>query len=137
MSQTPRNRDRRQLNVRVPQDRRGSVPERRKCPECGGALQRSVRRLAGGSVTSLECAQCGWSRSSRQTDADVLMLKLTWALPLEARGGGLSTTLPPELADALKARPGDELVISPQTLPLGSLPMQWSLKLQRKKDSKK
>jgi Zn ribbon nucleic-acid-binding protein len=138
MSQTPRERkDRRQLNVSVGQECRGSAPERRKCPECGAALSKAVRRLSGGSVTVMECGKCGWTRASRQTDADVLMLKMTWALRLEAKGGGLSASLPPELSEALQAKPGDELVISPLTSPLGSLPMKWALSLQRKKASKK
>jgi hypothetical protein len=128
-----RNRDRRQLNVPVPAERRGSAPERRKCPDCGALLKRSVRRLAGGSVTQLDCGQCGWTKSSRQTDADVLVLKMTWALELKPLGGQLSATLPPELGDALKAKPGDQLIISPLTSPLGSLPMKWALSLQRKK----
>ncbi len=137
MSEVTRSKDRRQLNVPVGAERRGSAPERRKCPECGGALAKATRRLSGGSVTVVECAKCGWTRASRQTDADVLMLKMTWALPLDAMAGGLVASLPPELADALKAKPGDELVISPLTSPLGSLPMKWALSLQRKKPSKK
>lgn len=128
-----RNHDRRQLNVPVPAERRGSAPERRKCPDCGALLKRSVRRLAGGSVTQLDCGQCGWTKSSRQTDADVLVLKMTWALELKQLGGQLSATLPPELGDALKAKPGDQIIISPLTSPLGSLPMKWALSLQRKK----
>jgi Zn ribbon nucleic-acid-binding protein len=136
MSPAERNKDRRELNVSVPQERRGKAEDRRKCPECGGKLDKALRRLAGGSVTVLECAKCGWTRASRQTDADVLMLKLTWSLLLESKGGGLSAVLPPELADALKAKPGDELVISPLTSPVGSLPMKWALSLQRKKAKK-
>lgn len=137
MSPVSRAKDRRQLNVNVGKERRGSAPERRKCPECGSKLDQAIRRLAGGSVTVLECAKCGWTRASRQTDADVLLLKMTWALPLDAKAGGLVATLPPELSDALKARPGDELVISPLTSPLGSLAMKWSLSLARKKTLKK
>jgi hypothetical protein len=132
-SPVSRNRDRRQLNVPVPAERRGSAPDRRKCPDCGALLKQSVRRLAGGSVTRLECPQCGWTKSSRQTDADVLVLKMTWGLELRQLGGQLTATLPPELADALKAKTGDQLIISPLTSPLGSLPMKWALSLQRKK----
>jgi hypothetical protein len=137
MDSVSRNKDRRQVNASVDTERRGSAPERRKCPECGGKLDRAVRRLTGGSVTVLECAKCGWTRASRQTDADVLVLKMTWAMPLEARAGGLSAVVPPELADALKAAAGDELVISPLTSPLGSLPMKWALSLQKKKPRKR
>lgn len=137
MSPAERSKDRRQLNVSVHKERRGSAKDRRKCPECGSPVDQAVRRLAGGSVTVLECAQCGWTRASRQTDADVLMLKLTWTLPLEAKGGGLVAQLPPELADALKAKAGDELVINPVTSPLGSLPMQWSLSLKRQKPKRR
>lgn len=137
MSPVSRNKDRRQLNVSVAKERRGDAPERRRCPECSSALTKAVRRLSGGSVTVLECAKCGWTRASRQTDADVLTLKMTWSLPLDTRGGGLAALLPPELSEALQAKPGDELVISPLTSPLGSLPMKWALTLQRKKASKK
>jgi hypothetical protein len=133
VSPVSRNRDRRQLNVPVPAERRGSAPERRKCPDCGALLKRSVRRLAGGSVTQLDCGECGWTKSSRQTDADVLVLKMTWALPLKQLGGQLGVVVPPELGDALKAKPGDQLIISPLTSPLGSLPMKWALSLQRAK----
>ena len=134
MPSAARNKDRRQLNVPVPKERRaGSGDDRRRCPECGGALTRSVKRLAGGSVTQAECKACGWSKASRQTDADVLMLKMTWALELKPSGGQLAAVLPPELSDALKAKPGDELIVSPLTSPLGSLPMKWALTLQRKK----
>jgi hypothetical protein len=133
VSPVSRNRDRRQLNVPVPADRRGSAPERRKCPDCGALLKRSVRRLAGGTVSQLDCPECGWTKSSRQTDADVLLLKMTWGLELKSLGGQLTATLPPELGDALKAKAGDQLIISPLTSPLGSLPMKWSLSLQRKK----
>jgi hypothetical protein len=136
MESVPRSKDRRQLNVRVDKERRGSGQERRKCPECGGGLSKSVRRLAGGSVTTLECGKCGWTHASRQTDVDVLMLKLTWALPLEAKGGTLQAVLPPELVDALQAVPGDELILSPLTAPLGSLPMKWALSLRKAKARK-
>ena len=136
MSPVSRNRDRRQLNVSVPAERRGTKPDRRKCPDCGALLKRSVRRLAGGSVTQLDCAECGWTKSSRQTDADVLVLKMTWGLELKPLGGQLGAILPPELAEALKAKAGDQLVISPLTSPLGSLPMKWSLSLQRKSSKK-
>lgn len=133
MAPVSRSKDRRQLNVAVDKERRGSAPERRQCPECGGKLDKATRRLSGGTVTVMECPKCGWTRASRQTDADVLMLKMTWALSLEAKGGTLMASLPPELVDALKAKPGDELVLSPLTTPIGSLPMQWSLKLAKKK----
>lgn len=128
-----RSKDRRQLNVAVSKDLRGSGADRRKCPECASVLDRSVKRLAGGSVTVLDCPQCGWSRSSRQTDADVLTLKLTWALELKSSGGQLAALLPPELASALKAKAGDSLVLTPLTSPVGSLPMKWALSLQRKR----
>lgn len=137
MSPVSRNKDRRSLNVPVGKERRGSAPERRKCPECNGALDKAIRRLSGGSVTVLECSKCGWTRASRQTDADVLTLKMTWALPLEARAGGLVAVLPPELSEALQAKAGDEWVLSPLTSPMGSLPMKWALSVQRKKGSKK
>lgn len=133
MSPVSRNKDRRSLNVPVGKERRGSAPERRRCPECNGALDKAVRRLSGGSVTVLECPKCGWTRASRQTDADVLTLKMTWALPLEARAGGLVAVLPPELSEALQAKAGDEWVLSPLTSPMGSLPMKWALSVKRKK----
>jgi rubredoxin len=134
MPSAARSKDRRQLNVPIDKERRkGDGPDRRHCPECGGALKRSVKKLAGGSVTQVECPACGWSKASRQTDANVLMLKMTWALELKPMGGQLAAVLPPELSDALKAKAGDELVISPLTSPLGSLPMKWALGLQRKK----
>lgn len=133
MAPVSRAKDRRQLNVPITKERRGTAPERRKCPECGSNLDKATRRLSGGTVTVMECPKCGWTRASRQTDADVLLLKMTWSLPLDARAGSLSASLPPELVDALKAKAGDELVISPLTSPVGSLPMQWSVKLQKKK----
>jgi hypothetical protein len=67
-----------------------------------------------------------------RTDADVLLAKLTWALPLEKKAGSLQTAFPPELADALKIKAGDELILSPLTLPVGSLPMRWAVTLKRK-----
>lgn len=135
MATAPRKKDRRSLNVSVPQDRRKGGRDRRRCPECNSELGTSVRRLAGGSVTMLECAKCGWTKASRQTDADVLVLKLTWALPLEAHSGQLAAVLPQELSAALNARSGDELVITPLTSPVGSLPMKWALSLKRHKKS--
>lgn len=136
MATAPRKKDRRSLNTSVPLERRKTGRDRRRCPECNGELTQSLRRLAGGSVTMLECAKCGWAKASRQTDADVLVLKLTWALPLEPHSGGLAAALPMELAAALNARSGDELVISPLTSPVGSLPMKWALSLKRQKKAK-
>lgn len=130
-----RKTDRRSLNVPVPQDRRKGGRDRRRCPECNSELSQAVRRLAGGSVTMLECAKCGWAKASRQTDADVLVLKLTWALPLESHDGQLAAVLPQELTAALGARRDDELVITPLVSPVGSLPMKWALTLKRQKKS--
>ena len=130
-SNLSRSRDRRQLNVSVPQDRRGKGAEKRRCPECNGALKGATRRVAGGSVLTLTCGSCSWSSSSRQTDADTLLLKLTWALSLDKKGGLLSTTLPPELSDALKLKGGDELILQPLVLPLGKEPMKWALTVAR------
>lgn len=133
MPAAARNKDRRQLNVAVPKERRtGAGADRRHCPECGGPLSGSVKRLAGGSVSQVECKACGWSKASRQTDADVLLLRMTWGLELKPVGGQLVAALPPELAAALKARPGDELVLSPLTSPVGSLPMKWAVTLHKK-----
>jgi hypothetical protein len=132
-SQPARGTDRRQINAATPKDRRGSGQERRRCPECHAALETSVKRVAGGSVTTLTCPSCGWSRSSRQTDADVLVAKMTWALSLEKKSGGLQLNFPAELAEALNAKAGDELVLSPLTLPLANLPMRWALTLKKRR----
>jgi hypothetical protein len=128
-----RKQDRRKLNVSVPNDRRGKGQERRKCPECSGALKSTRRSVAGGSVTSFSCESCGWSSSSRQTDADLLLAKMTWSLPLEKKASGWQLPFPPELVDALKLKSGDQLVLSPLTLPVGSLPMRWAITVQKKK----
>jgi hypothetical protein len=134
MSSVSRQKDRRQLNVPVAQEhRRQGGRERRRCPECGASLEQVVRKLVGGSVTASTCSKCGWTRSSRQTDADVLVLKLNWALTLEPHTGQLAAVLPAELATALKAKAGDEWILSPLTSPLGSLPMKWTLGIQKKK----
>jgi len=134
MSPVTRQKDRRQLNVQVSvEKRRPGGRERRRCPECGGPLEQAVRKLAGATVTASTCAACGWSRSSRQTDADVVVLKLTWPLEIEPHGGLLAAVLPPELSSALKARAGDQLILAPLTSPLGSMPMKWSLTLKRRR----
>jgi hypothetical protein len=119
------------LNVAVPQDRRKGGRERRRCPECGGNLDQVVRKLAGGTVTASTCLSCGWSKSSRQTDADLLVLKLVWSLELEPHSGQLAVVLPQELVSALKAKAGDSWEIAPLTSPLGSLPMKWTLSHKR------
>lgn len=137
MSSKPaRSKDRRTVNVSTPVDKRGSSTERRRCPECKSALTVTRKALSGGSVTTLACVNCDWTQSSRQTDADVLMAKMTWALPVEKKASGLQLPFPPELADALKIKAGDELILSPLTLPVGSLPMRWALTLNRKKTKK-
>ena len=133
MSPKPaRSKDRRTINASTPSERRGSGAERRRCPECQGEITSSRKAVAGGSVTTLACKNCDWTRSSRQTDADVLMAKLTWALSLEKKGGSLQAAFPSELSDALKMKAGDELILSPLTLPVGSLPMRWAITLKRK-----
>jgi len=60
------------------------------------------------------------------------MAKLTWALSLEKKGSSLQAAFPTELSDALKMKAGDELILSPLTLPVGSLPMRWAITLKRK-----
>ena len=125
-------RDRRKINVNVSSERRGGGRERRSCPQCKQPLTRSVRRVADGTVTTLTC-QCGWSQKSRQTDADMLLARMSWELPVKAKAGGLVAEIPPEMADAFKLKAGDELQLSPQTLPVGSLSMKWGLTLKRKK----
>jgi hypothetical protein len=131
-----RSQDRRQINVASPAERRGTAPERRRCPECKSALAVTRRAVAGGTVTTLSCNSCDWTQSSRQTDADLLLAKMSWSLTLEKKPGGLQLSFPAELAEALKARPGDELLLAPLTLPVGSLPMRWALTLKRKKPGK-
>lgn len=128
-------KERRQVNVSVKasDDKRKAPAERRRCPDCGGNLDAAVKRVAGGSVRSVNCKNCGWSQSTRSTDADVLLLKLSWALDLQTKGGFLNAILPPELSDALKLRSGDQLIISPLTSPVGSLPMKWALSVKRSK----
>ena len=131
-SKPSRLKDRRTINASVVSDKRGSAKERRRCPECGAALNSATRAVAGGSVITLSCSRCDYSKSSRQTDADTLMAKMTWGLVLEKKGASLQLEFPSELADALKAKAGDELILSPLTLPVGSLPMRWALTLKRK-----
>jgi hypothetical protein len=138
MSQKPaRNKDRRQINVSTPGERRAGGTDRRKCPDCKGPLKVQLRAIASGTVTTLSCERCLWTQSSRQTDADLLLAKMSWALMLEKKGGALSAAFPAELAEALKIRPGDELLLSPHTLPMGSLPMRWAITLKRKSALKK
>jgi hypothetical protein len=132
MSPVSRQKDRRQLNVPTTAERRHQGGrERRRCPACGTFLKQAVRTLKGGTVTASTCPSCGWSKSSRQTDANVLLLKLTWPLTLESHDGGLAAVLPPELAAALKAKSGDAWELAPLTSPLGSLPMQWTLSVKK------
>ena len=88
-------------------------------------------------MITLSCESCGCSKSSRQTDADVLMARMSWSLPLEKKGAGLQVAFPAELADALKLKAGDELLLNPLTLPVGSLPMRWALSVSRKTSKKK
>ena len=134
MSPVSRQKDRRQLNVAVAKDqRRQGGRDRRRCPECSATLEQAIRKLADGTVTASTCPKCGWSKSSRQMDADLLVLKLTWPLSLEPHGGQLAAVLPPELVTALKAKAGDEWLISPLTSPLGSLPMKWTLSMKKKR----
>jgi hypothetical protein len=132
-----RGKDRRQINVKTPLDKRGTGTERRRCPDCGSSLQSSTKTVAGGSVITLSCTRCDWTHSSRTTDADVLMTRMSWALPLEKKGGGLQVAFPSELAEALKLKAGDSLLLRPLTLPVGSLPMRWALSLERKTTKKK
>ena len=136
MAEKPKRRERRQVNAPVASDKRKAPAERRRCPDCGGALEAEVKRVAGGNVRVVRCANCGWSQSARATDADVLLLKLTWALDLQQRSGQWSAALPPELADALKLRGGDQLLLNPLTSPVGSLPMKWALSVKRAKPAK-
>jgi hypothetical protein len=133
MNPTPaRNKDRRQINVSTPRDQRGKGRERRKCPDCKGSLKESIKTIAGGTVSTLSCTRCDWTQSSRQTDADVLLAKMSWSLVLEKKSTGLQVPFPAELAEALRIKPGDELLLSPLTLPVGSLPMRWALTLRHK-----
>ena len=94
MTAVSRQKDRRALNVPVVNERRKGGKERRSCPECGTRLEQVVRKLASGSVTASTCPKCGYSKSSRQTDADVVLLKLVWSLELESHGGQLAAVLP-------------------------------------------
>jgi hypothetical protein len=127
-----RQTDRRKLNVRMAADKRAKGGrERRRCPTCGVVLDQSVRTLAGGTVTASTCASCGWTKSSRQKDAHILALKMVLSLGLEAHDGGLAAVIPPELAAALKAKAGDEWILSPLITPIGSLPMKWTLSLKK------
>lgn len=136
-SKPARGKDRRQINASSPSEQRGSGTERRLCPECKSALKSSKKIVAGGTVNTLACTQCDWSQSSRQTDADVLLAKMTWALSLERNAGAFHAAFPAELAEALKIKAGDELLLSPLTLPIGSLPMRWALTLRRKGPGKR
>jgi hypothetical protein len=131
MSPLSRQKDRRQVNVSMAVDKRKGGKERRRCPVCKVPLDQTVRTLAGGTVTASTCASCGWTKSSRQKDAAMLALKLVWSLALEAHEGGLAAVIPPELAAALKAKAGDEWVLSPLISPLGSIPMKWTLSLKK------
>lgn len=132
MAEAPKRKERRQVNVGTKDERRKSSVDRRTCPDCGGKLETLLKRVAGGTVRTTSCANCGWSSSSRATDADVLLLKLSWGLELQTKGGQLGLTLPPEFSDALKLKTGDQLILSPLTSPVGSLPMKWALSVQRK-----
>jgi hypothetical protein len=126
-------KDRRQINTGSGPNRRGSKPDRRRCPSCGGKLSTALRRIAGGTVSTVRCGDCDWSRSSRQTDLKTLMAKLTWSMPLERKTGGYSLPFPHELAQSLGLKAGDEFVLKPLTSPLGKLSMKWALEVKRGK----
>ena len=126
-------KDRRQINKSASTERRGKKPDRRRCPDCQSSLITSLRRVAGGTVTTVRCSSCDWSRSSRQTDLKTLMAKLTWSMPLEKTSAGYSLPFPHELARSLGLKAGDEFVLEPLTSPLGKQAMKWALKVQRRK----
>ncbi len=131
MPEAPKRKERRQVNIGIKDERRKASVDRRSCPDCHGKLETLLKRVAGGTVRSTSCAHCGWSQSSRATDADVLMLKLSWGLDLQTRGGHLGLSLPPEFSDALKLKSGDQMILSPLTSPVGSLPIKWALSVKR------
>jgi hypothetical protein len=125
--------DRRQLNAPSTKERRGKKVDRRRCPKCSSKLATSLRRVAGGTVTTVRCEKCDWNRSSRQTDLNTLMAKLTYAMPLERKTGGYSLPFPHELAKSLGIKAGDEFILKPLTSPLGKQAMKWALEVKRNK----
>ena len=126
-------KDRRQVNASTAKERRGSRVDRRRCPKCQSTISQSFRRIAGGTVTTVSCSKCDWSRSSRQVDLKTLMARLTWSMPLEKSGKGYSLPFPEELVKSLKLKTGDEFILDPLTSPIGSQPMKWALKVARKR----
>ncbi len=64
--------DRRKVNRAVKVDRRGTKPERRRCPNCRGPLTTKAHRARGGTKTVTVCLQCGWSAISDQIDSHLL-----------------------------------------------------------------
>jgi hypothetical protein len=60
--------DRRQCNAPVEVERRGSDRDRRKCPSCGEALHRHIRKVSGGSETWSFCEGCRWRECTLQVD---------------------------------------------------------------------
>jgi hypothetical protein len=129
----PRSTDRRALNAKVPFDRRGTGKDRRStCPECGSALVRQVKKSKTGTVTTILCSRCLWNKASEQIDADHLVTKLTWSLPLEKRGAMHHLAFPHELIQALGLADGDHLVLKPVTSTLGSLDMRWMLEVKKR-----
>jgi len=129
-----RSQDRRKVNAKVVMDRRGTGQDRRNvCPECGSAVNRQVRKTKAGTVTTLFCTRCSWNRASEQTDVEVLLAKLTWALPLEKRGAMYHLPFPFELIQTLGLAEGDTLELKPVTSTLGSLDMRWMIEVIKKK----
>jgi len=64
--------DRRKVNRAVKVDRRGTKPERRKCPQCKGTLFAKINKVKGGTVTAVVCADCGWKAVSEQVAAHLV-----------------------------------------------------------------
>src|SRR5258708_1749025 len=116
-SKAVRSKDRRQINASTPKDLRGTRADRRRCPDCGYTISAQSKSVAGGTVLTLSCGSCGWTKSSRQTDAAALLAKMSWALPLEKKGAGLQISFPSELAEALNLKAGGSLLLNPLSLP--------------------
>ncbi len=64
--------DRRKVNRAVLVDRRGTKPERRRCPECKGTLFSKTNKVKGGTVTAVVCPDCGWKQVSEQVAAHLV-----------------------------------------------------------------
>ena len=130
MEKTTR-KDRRKVNQAVGAEKRRARVDRRRCPNCGSAMNQAVEKAPGGTRTRLYCTKCDFEADSRQVDEANIKALAGFEMTVQGTARHAILALDKDFLAAAKLKPGDSVELKAIYVPGTDTVLTWVLSKMR------